>query len=89
MPSKCSIILIDQKTKSDIEAAAVLMARMSALPTAMILLADTPPQDVPRLAAPLLVLPPASPLVQYRCALADPLTPTTWTQLSLTPHSAA
>ena len=64
MPSKCSIILIDQKTKSDIEAAAVLMARMSALPTAMILLADTPPQDVPRLAAPLLVLAPASPLVQ-------------------------
>ena len=93
MPSKCSIILIDQITKSDVDAnmdaAAVLMARMSDLPTAVILLAGTPPRDVPRLAAPLLVLAPASPLVQYRCALADQLTPTTWTQLGQTPHSEA
>ena len=93
MPSKCSIILIDQITKSDVdsnlEAAAVLMARMSDLPTAVILLAGTPPQDVPSLAAPLLVLAAASPLVHYRCALADQLTPATWTQLGQTTHSAA
>ena len=88
MPSKCSIILIDKRKKSDVEAAAVLMTRMSDLPTAVILLAGTPPRDVPRLAAPLLVLA-ASPLVQYSCALADPLTPTTWTQLGQTPHSEA
>ena len=65
------------------------MARMSDLPTAVILLAGTPPQDVPSLAAPLLVLPAATSLVYYRCALADQLTPATWTQLSQSTHSAA
>ena len=38
---------------------------------------------------PLLVLAAASPLVHYRCALADQLTPATWTQLSQSTHSAA
>ena len=90
MPSKCSLILIDQRTKSDVdflEAAKILMKKMPNLPTSLIIISDTPPQDIPSVDAPTVVLPTTSPLVHYRCALADKFTVTTGSQMYKATHS--
>ena len=85
MPSKCSLILVDQRTKSGVDflaAAKMLMNKMPNLPTSLIILADTPPPDIPSVDAPTLVLLTTSPLVNYRCALADKFTVATWSQMN-------
>ena len=55
MPSKCSLILVDQRTKSGVDflaAAKMLMNKMPNLPTSLIIQADTPPPDIPSVGAP-------------------------------------
>ena len=77
----------DKLTK--LQRAKALMENLPHLPTAMIILTDKPPSDLPPVAAPVLILPVRSRLVHYRCALYDKFTAMTWDQLSQSKQSAA
>ena len=93
MPSKCSMILMKQKTSQlnitfAIGAPENVIKRLPSVATSILIVVDNyilP--DVPSFPIPVIVIRRQSLMVHYRCALSDKFTVMTFTQLSLSRHS--